>query len=93
MATRIVTCTIHTPNGQPWPGFAVQYTVSPSQHTDTSHFPSRAVNVLTDNNGVAAATLATGIQYRVALGESAPFTVTITPGSEPLALESLRGAP
>lgn len=101
--TRIVTGTIRTPSGDPWPDFQLVFRLTPSTSTLEATYPEQGVTVTTSPDGTFAQELVEELEYRVELTSAfvhrgtaiqyppgSSFTIVVPEGEGPISLEAVR---
>lgn len=96
MATRGVTATIRRPDGSPWVGGAVVFTLAPGTYTAADTYPLGSVTATAGADGAISATLwvnaegATDTTYTCTLPSGESFTFDLPAGSGAASLSALR---
>lgn len=95
MAQRLVTSTVLRPDGTPWAGAAVDFTLVSNAYTllPDASYPLRTIRAVTDIDGQMVVTLAGGIDatWRVTMPDGETFFMLVGDGPT-TTLETLRAA-
>jgi hypothetical protein len=100
---RTVTGTIHRPSSEPWAGFIIAFTLTPSATTAHATLPYGTIRTVTGPDGTFTAELEVNATYEVTLegaldrrGSSTTypagtqFSIVVPEGDTPISLETLR---